>query len=311
MARDSIIGGSLPPSYTAADRIGSKNAWEVSVNNGRVSMADLKSLVRTADKNDTYRANWQKYQYRLVERNGNEYLQLRRQGVWSRFKGYFKSAFANDAARRREERAGAAKLILDTFQRSGNRITYAHRGAAVNKLGDALKGQDPELQLNAGDAQRLAGRVDQALHQRDEVGQLYEILRAPEGVNVPFLGDRDGMVESGEVQSLVIQDQGPRITQQYDPEADRQSVPANPPQQQTVLQQNQPRSSLFQPQNNSLIEQNDSLLEPDEELHNQFLAQAYLNVESQHSSIDSAMTDGKSNDFIKNFILGQITGEHD
>lgn len=215
MPRGDLSIGSFHASVPQADRIGRQSAWEVRIQDGRASMTDLKSLVRTADRSDTYRANLGKYQFRAVTRDGEQYLQLRKQGVWSRFKGYFKGAFAADATRRREERAGAAKLVFAAFEREGQHLTNAGIGKKIQGFGQRLAERDPELQLGARDARRLAGATYQALYERtDDVDYLNDILRARSDSEAPApLHERDGMVEEDAPRVEQNPDPGPRLTQ--------------------------------------------------------------------------------------------------
>jgi hypothetical protein len=86
----------------------------VTGNPPKVSTDEIRRMLSSARASTSYKANFQKYQFKL---NGQE-LTLKQQGLFSRFKGLI--GFHRDV--REARRADAAKLIGDAFEREDKKL---------------------------------------------------------------------------------------------------------------------------------------------------------------------------------------------
>jgi len=103
-----------------------KNAsvFRLRLNNGKVDEDRLKTLFEAARSSKTYQRNKENYQFTVVKSSSGNYLALKQQGLWSKFK----SLFPSTQAARQERRALAADIILTALGRGeldGGRMTLA------------------------------------------------------------------------------------------------------------------------------------------------------------------------------------------
>ena len=80
---------------------------------GKVDEGQLKNLFEAARSSKTYQRNKENYQFTVVKSSSGNYLALKQQGLWSKFK----SLFPSTQAARQERRALAADIILTALDR--------------------------------------------------------------------------------------------------------------------------------------------------------------------------------------------------
>lgn len=91
-------------------RVQGQSEFKLRVIDGKTTREDLTAFLGVVRRSKTYQKYSDNYQFRLQsDDQGNQYLTLKQQGLWSRFKGFFRI----ESERRGHERATAIRQIND------------------------------------------------------------------------------------------------------------------------------------------------------------------------------------------------------